>query len=93
MALGSAEFGERAARTGLPRAHRLGQRIRKALPLYLALLPTFVGLLVFLYYPAFLAVFRAFFKWDIGTPAKWVGLDNFARMFTRIRYSFFRYAI
>ena len=63
----------------------LGQRVRHALPFYAVLLPTLLGLLVFDYYPAFLAVYHSFFEWDIGLPAKWIGVDNFVRMFTQDR--------
>lgn len=58
------------------------QRIRRALPLYAVLLPTLLSLLIFDYYPVGLAVYRSFFEWDIGLPARWVGLDNYVRMFT-----------
>jgi raffinose/stachyose/melibiose transport system permease protein len=60
----------------------LGQRLRRALPLYAVLLPTFLGLLIFDYFPVVLAIYRSFFEWDIGLPARWIGLDNYIRMFT-----------
>ena len=48
--------------------------------LYLFLLPTFAFILVFRYYPAFLAIFHAFTRWN-GTGAwKWIGLENFQEM-------------
>ena len=65
--------------------HGLRGRVRHALPYYAVLLPTLLGLLVFDYYPAFLAVYHSFFEWDIGLPATWVGIDNFVRMFTQDR--------
>jgi raffinose/stachyose/melibiose transport system permease protein len=60
----------------------LGQRLRQALPLYAVLLPTLLGLLIFDYFPVLLALYRSFFEWDIGLPARWIGLDNFIEMFT-----------
>ena len=82
MTVERAQLAQGVGRGGWSRVRMpgLGQRIRKALPLYLALLPTFALLLVFLYYPAFLAILRSFYKWDIGLPAEFVGLNNFVRM-------------
>jgi raffinose/stachyose/melibiose transport system permease protein len=60
----------------------LGQRLRRALPLYAVLLPTLLGLLIFDYFPVALAIYRSFFEWDIGLPARWIGVDNYIRMFT-----------
>lgn len=62
--------------------HTLRQRLRRALPLYAVLLPTLVGLLIFDYYPVIMAIYRSFFDWDIGLPAKWVGIANYVEMFT-----------
>jgi raffinose/stachyose/melibiose transport system permease protein len=53
---------------------------RTALP-YLFILPTMVLLIVFMYYPAFTALYRSFYTWDgIGTPV-FNGLGNFRAMF------------
>ncbi len=69
-------------KTGKQTKQSLGQRLRRALPLYAVLLPTLVGLVVFEYYPVVLAIYRSFFEWDIGLPAQWIGFDNYVRMFT-----------
>ena len=55
-------------------------RWSKFFPLYGMLGPTFILLLIFNYYPAFLALFRAFFRWDIGNEAEFIGLANFAEL-------------
>jgi raffinose/stachyose/melibiose transport system permease protein len=56
--------------------------LRQKAPLYLFLIPTVLFLLVFMYYPAITAVRLSFYQWDGFSPARWVGLDNFERMFT-----------
>jgi ABC-type sugar transport system permease subunit len=64
----------------------LGQRVKKALPAYLVLIPTFAGLVVFLYYPAILAIVRSFYEWDIDIPPEFVGFGNFVTMFTEDKH-------
>lgn len=59
----------------------LGYRIYKYRYVYLMLLPTFVLLLTFNYYPAFMGLYRSFFIWDVGLPAEFVGLGNFTKLF------------
>jgi ABC-type sugar transport system permease subunit len=44
---------------------------------YAFLLPAFIFILLFSYYPAFSAIYHAFTKWDGVTPATWVGFQNF----------------
>src|SRR5262245_24628738 len=47
---------------------------------YLFLLPTFLFLAVFNYYPALSGLYHAFTEWETGRAAHWIGLDNFRRM-------------
>jgi len=63
-----------------PAERTLLARVRKALPLYLLISPTFILLFVFNYYPAFMALYRSLFVWDIGGDAEFVGLQNFVTM-------------
>ena len=53
---------------------------------YLMLIPTFALLLVFNYYPVFIALIRSFTDWSIRHSSiqeiKFIGLDNFKMMFT-----------
>jgi ABC-type sugar transport system permease subunit len=49
---------------------------------YLFLLPAFIFILLFSYYPAFSALYHAFTRWDGVTPATWVGLQNFQSFLT-----------
>src|SRR5688572_29589739 len=63
-----------------PAERTLLTKLRKALPLYLLISPTFILLFVFNYYPAFMALYRSLFVWDIGGDAEFVGLQNFVTM-------------
>ncbi|WP_164545484.1 carbohydrate ABC transporter permease [Paenibacillus albus] len=47
---------------------------------YLFLIPSFLFIATFLYYPVFLALVHSFTKWNLVTST-WIGLDNFKRMF------------
>ncbi|PYE51911.1 carbohydrate ABC transporter permease [Deinococcus yavapaiensis] len=49
---------------------------------YLFLLPTFVLLGYFAYYPAYIAFTRAFTDWDGFNPPTFTGLENFRRALT-----------
>ena len=61
----------------------LGARIYRYRYVYLMLVPTFTMLFIFNYYPAFMGLYRSFFKWDIGLPPEFLGLGNFVELFTR----------
>lgn len=63
----------------------LRQRIWRGRVAYMMIAPTFVFLLVFMYYPAGLGLYRSLFKWSTGLEAKWVGLDHFVKLFTKDR--------
>lgn len=41
------------------------------------LAPTAILLLVFFFWPLLSAVYRSLFAWDLLTPPRWVGLDNY----------------
>ena len=56
-------------------------RWNKLFPLYALLGPTFILIMTFNYYPAFLAILRSFYQWDIGRKAHFIGLDNFIELF------------
>jgi len=49
--------------------------------IYLMLVPTFILLLTFNYYPAFMGLYRSFFDWDVGLDPEFVGLGNFFKLF------------
>ncbi|HLH74873.1 MAG TPA: sugar ABC transporter permease, partial [Chloroflexota bacterium] len=74
-----------AAAVARPRTTRAARRtfweeVRRALPLYLLISPTFILLGIFNYYPAFMALYRSLFSWDIGGEATYIGLQNFVTM-------------
>lgn len=48
---------------------------------YLLLLPTFLLLLTFNYYPAFSAVYHSFFEWNGSNFKRFIGLENFINIF------------
>ena len=47
---------------------------------YLFLLPTFLFLAVFNYFPALSGLVHAFTEWETGRDAHWIGTANFTRM-------------
>jgi ABC-type sugar transport system permease subunit len=66
---------------GTVRKRSLQERLWRGRVAYLMLLPTFVMLIVFLYYPAIMGLYRSLFKWSAGAEAKFIGLDNFVALF------------
>lgn len=48
---------------------------------YVFILPFIIGLFVFTVIPFFTSLYLAFTDYNILSPAKWIGLDNFKRMF------------
>lgn len=48
---------------------------------YVFILPFIIGLLVFTVIPFFTSLYLAFTDYNILSPAKWIGLENFRRMF------------
>ncbi|WP_391574535.1 carbohydrate ABC transporter permease [Cohnella sp.] len=55
-------------------------RLRKYCVSYLFLVPSFIFIFAFLYYPVILAFIHSFTKWNLVT-SEWIGLDNFREMF------------
>ncbi len=47
---------------------------------YLFLLPTFLFLAVFNYFPAASGLYHAFTEWETGSGAHWIGLENFRHL-------------
>lgn len=67
-------------------AHRRSAwtRFQKYGPIYLFLVPTFVLLAVFTFYPIVSAFWHSFYRWD-GINSQFVGVENFVQMFTADR--------
>jgi multiple sugar transport system permease protein len=75
-----------APRPGTPPAGRAGHRGRAWRQLGTALpfiLPSFVGMLLFLLIPVVIVLLLSFVKWNFLQPPHWAGLSNFA---TIVRY-------
>ncbi|MGB9682731.1 MAG: carbohydrate ABC transporter permease [bacterium] len=49
---------------------------------YLFVIPTFILLCIFNYYPAFSGLYRSLFDWAVGGQAKFIGLKNFIEILT-----------
>ena len=54
---------------------------RESVAGYVFILPFLIGLFVFTVIPFFTSLYLAFTEYNILSPAKWVGLGNFRRMF------------
>ncbi|KQO63915.1 ABC transporter permease [Curtobacterium sp. Leaf261] len=47
------------------------------------ILPAIIGLVLFVAYPMVTSLYHSFTDWNGLTPARWIGLDNYVRMFTQ----------
>ena len=63
------------------RKRSLWQRVVRARYYYLLLTPCFALLIVFNYYPAFLALWGSIFTLDYGREGEYIGLQNFRELF------------
>ncbi|HEY8284745.1 MAG TPA: sugar ABC transporter permease [Chloroflexota bacterium] len=67
---------------GTPMEGRPGwQRIWNARSAYLLILPMFLVMIVFVYYPPISGLYHAFFAWNPTGNSPFVGLDNFRAIF------------
>lgn len=73
-----------AARPAVGRTSRIPRRIdfARGLSGYLFILPTFIFIAYFMYYPAWTALYGAFTRWDGFNTPEWNGLENFQRAFS-----------
>ncbi|GAB2956987.1 carbohydrate ABC transporter permease [Nonomuraea fastidiosa] len=63
------------ATTGTPKRPRDDTRLA-----LLFILPALIGFLVFLLWPTLRGIYLSFTKFNLLTPARWTGLDNYVRM-------------
>lgn len=71
-------------RTGIMRHwQRLSLGRREALTFYLLISPWLLGLLLFVLGPMIASLFISFTRWDLLSPARFVGLQHYEKMFTR----------
>ncbi|MFD2615645.1 carbohydrate ABC transporter permease [Paenibacillus gansuensis] len=59
------------------RSKRLTQASREALECYLFISPAIIGLVVFLLGPIIASAYFSFTEYDILSPPRWIGLDNY----------------
>ena len=68
----------------IPRPRRLGSLAqRETLTFYLLISPWLAGFFVFVLGPMIASLFISFTRWDLLSPAKFIGLQNYEKMFTR----------
>jgi multiple sugar transport system permease protein len=63
-------------------APRLSRRTREALAAYGFLSPWIAGMLLLTIGPMVYSLYLSFTRYNLMTPAQWVGFDNYVRMFT-----------
>jgi multiple sugar transport system permease protein len=62
------------------------RRIRQNIEGWLFIAPIMIGILAFYVLPILTSLYQSFTNADGFTPARWVGLANYERMFTRDRF-------
>jgi multiple sugar transport system permease protein len=62
--------------------HFFKKKTRESIAGYLFVMPNFIGFLIFTSIPIIASLTLAFMKWDLLSPAKFVGFDNFIRLFS-----------
>jgi multiple sugar transport system permease protein len=69
---------------------RTTRRARDTATAFALLAPSLVGTVAFLLVPVLVALWLSFQRWDLVSPARWAGLDNYAAVVTDagIRHSF-----
>ena len=60
----------------------LSRQLRRDLRAYLFLSPWLIGLLAFTAYPTLASFYFSLTKYNILTPPRWVGADNYVKLFT-----------
>lgn len=71
----------RSAAPSTAPAPRSARRTRDALAAYGFLSPWIAGMLLLTIGPMIYSLYLSFTRYDLMSPARWVGLDNYARMF------------
>ncbi|MGP9539320.1 carbohydrate ABC transporter permease [Brachybacterium sp. AOP43-C2-M15] len=72
--------------TGRPSTPRRGRgrpgRRQATANAYLFLLPSIIGLIIFIGYPVVTSFYYSFTDWDGMGPATWIGIENYTYLFT-----------
>lgn len=64
------------------RSKRIGARLKEPLSFYLLISPWLIGLVLFMLGPIVASFILSFFRWDLISPAKFIGFQNYKEMFT-----------
>lgn len=78
-------MGVLGSRLTWPKPH-WNLRKREALAFYLCISPWIIGFILFYLGPILSSFYYSLTKWDLLTPAKFIGLANYERIFTRDPY-------
>jgi multiple sugar transport system permease protein len=65
-----------------PKPRRTASERREALTFYALVSPWVIGFLLFTVIPMGASLYLSFTQWNVLTEPKWIGLDNYIRMFT-----------
>ncbi len=65
----------------LNRRRPLNRKVRDSVEAYIMILPIIIGLLAFTVIPFIASLLISFTQWDIITPSKWVGIENYVNLF------------
>lgn len=65
------------------KGNSLIDQIKKNRTAYIMLLPAIIGFIMFVVYPQLWVLRLAFYKYNGVTPPKFIGMDNFVRLFVR----------
>jgi multiple sugar transport system permease protein len=63
-----------------------GMRRREELTAWLFIAPVVLGVLIFQLYPTIFSLYISFTRWNLLSPAKWIGLTNYIELFTTNRF-------
>lgn len=58
----------------------LNRKSKEAIGAYFMILPVIFGLILFTIVPFIASIFISLTQWDVVTPAKWIGIDNFRKI-------------
>lgn len=80
---GDERMGEQVNNSGAPlKQSKLSLHMRKNLWGYFFIGPFIIGFIAFTIIPMITSLYLSFTEYNLFSPAKWIGLDNFVEMFT-----------
>jgi len=68
------------------KASLTGMRRREELTAWLFISPIVLGVLIFQLYPTLFSLYISFTRWNLLSPPKWIGLNNYVELFTTDRF-------